>query len=277
LKNGDSTLTAQGKKGRQGHGSKQEKSKSNVTCKNCGKSGHTKPDCYSKGGGKEGQGPRQKKKKKKVKKLEESTAVAKSEDDELFTFTCTSDYVALTEVLKFPKDKFSTYMDSGVSDHYCPDHTRFQNYQSLDNCNITTVDGRTLKAVRIGDVCIDLPNGSKQTPALLKDTVYAPDMAFTLISIGCLDQANCSVTIKREMCTIWNSDGCIMGTIPRANGLYCLINAGKGSPTDHANDAAGKMSISEAHHKLGHILHSAIRNAISTGQITGIELMGLEY
>jgi len=41
---------------------------------------------------------------------------------------------------------------------------------------------------------------------------------------------------------------------------------------EHANIATGKMSISEAHCKLGHISHTAIRNAISTGQIIGIEL-----
>ena len=63
-----------------------------------------------------------------------------------------------------------------------------------------------------------------------------------------------------------------MGTIPMANGLYHLADAGRNTSPDHANVAAGKMSISEAHRKLGHISHSAIRNAISTGQITGIEL-----
>jgi hypothetical protein len=254
-----------GKKRRRGHG------KGSVTCENCAKSGHTKPDCYSKGGGKEGQRLRQKKNKKKEKKSE-SVAVAKSEEDELFTFTCTLDYVTLTEVLKLPKDKFGACMDSSVSDHYCPDHTQFQNYRTLDNCDITTVDGRTLKAVGIGGVCIGLPNEFKQTPVLLKDTVYASDMAFTLISIGCLDQANCSVTFQKGTCTIWNPDGYIMGTIPRANRLYHLINAGKGSPMDHANVATGKMSISEAHRKLSHISHSAIWNAILTGQITRIEL-----
>ena len=134
------------------------------------------------------------------------------------------------------------------------------------------MDGQTLKAVRIGDVCIDLPHGSKRTLALLKDTVYAPNMAFTLILIGRLDQANCSVTFQKGMCTTRNPNGCIMGTIPRANGLYRLVNAGKRNPMDHANVAAGTMSISKAHHKLGHISHSAIQNAISTRQITRIDL-----
>ena len=113
LKNADSTLAVHGKKGKRGHKNQGEKLKSSVTCENCRKPGHAKPDCYSKGGGKEGQGWRQKKNKKKEKKSEESVAVAKSEDDELFTFTWTLDYVALTEALKLPKDKFGTGMDSG--------------------------------------------------------------------------------------------------------------------------------------------------------------------
>jgi hypothetical protein len=50
-----------------------------------------------------------------------------------------------------------------------------------------------LKAVGIGDVCIKLPNGSKQTPALLKNAVYAPGMAFTLVSVSRLDKVDCSV------------------------------------------------------------------------------------
>lgn len=51
---------------------------------------------------------------------------------------------------------------------------------------------------------------------------------------------------------------CIMGTIPMANGLYHLVNAGKGTSSNHSNVASGKMSISEAHHKLGHISHATI-------------------
>jgi hypothetical protein len=49
-----------------------------------------------------------------------------------------------------------------------------------------------------------------------------------------------------------------MGTIPMANGLYHLVNAGKGTSSNHSNVASGKMSISEAHHKLGHISHATI-------------------
>src|SRR5882762_4817964 len=36
------------------HGNRGERLKSSVTCENCRKPGHAKPDCYSKSGGKEG-------------------------------------------------------------------------------------------------------------------------------------------------------------------------------------------------------------------------------
>jgi hypothetical protein len=83
-KNGDSALAVHGKKGKKGKYGKGQKSKPNVTCDNCGRDGHTKPDCYLKGGGKEGQGPWQKKSKKGKKKTNETAAVAKTEDQELF-------------------------------------------------------------------------------------------------------------------------------------------------------------------------------------------------
>ena len=63
-----------------------------------------------------------------------------------------------------------------------------------------------------------------------------------------------------------------MATIPRADGLYCLIDPYKVNQTAHANVAAGKMSISEAHCKLGHISHTAIKHAITSGRIARIDL-----
>src|ERR1700692_2259319 len=96
-KSTESGLATHGKKGKKGQerqGKKAGKSKSDESCNNCGKPGHTKLNCYSKGRGKEGQGLRQKKDKKEEKK-DKSATVADQEADELFAFTCTSDYIAL--------------------------------------------------------------------------------------------------------------------------------------------------------------------------------------
>ena len=90
-KTAESALTACTKKTSKPKGRKKDKLKSDVTCKNCDRPGHSKDDFWSKGGGKEGQGPRQK---KKGKTTETVVVAADNEDNELFAFTCTSDYAA---------------------------------------------------------------------------------------------------------------------------------------------------------------------------------------
>ena len=156
-----------------------------------------------KGGGKEGQGPKQNKSKNGEKK-EESAAVAEEKDKEFFTFTCTSDYVAVAETLQILKSRLGACIDSGASQHYCLDCERFMNYQPIEGRDITTADGRTLKAIGMDNVHIKLPNGSKRTKAILKNAVYALDMAFTLISISRLDEANCAVMFNKGMGMVKN-------------------------------------------------------------------------
>ena len=177
------------KKGEPHREKKAQRPEPGVTCKNCNKPGHAKPDCWSKGSGKEGQGPRRSRS-KKGEKAKESAAVAKVDENDLFAFTCTSDYTAEAKALNISNENRRACLDSSASNHYCPDHNKFENYQALTGRYVITADSRRLKAIGIGDVCIELPNKSKQTPSMLKGTVHAPEMAFMLISIGCLDKAS---------------------------------------------------------------------------------------
>ena len=60
-KNAESALAAHGKnpkKGRSHQKKNSENSRSSITCENCTHEGHSKEDCWLKGGGKKGQGPR---------------------------------------------------------------------------------------------------------------------------------------------------------------------------------------------------------------------------
>ena len=123
-----------------------------------------------------------------------------------------------------------------------------------------------------GDVWIELLNGAKRTKTILKEAIHAPDMAFTLISVGQLDDAKCSTTLSGSMCTIHNPSGHTMATIPCANGLYC-VTAPEDSPTvNYASIVMVKLIINEAHQKLGHIAPSAIKYTITKGHITSIQL-----
>ena len=60
------------------------------------------------------------------------------------------------------------------------------------------------------------------------------------------------------MCTIRDPTDNIMATIPHSEGLYCLAAASDMKEIDYANVASVKMTITKAHHKLGHISHTTI-------------------
>ena len=74
------------------------------------------------------------------------------------------------------------------------------------------------------------------------------------------------------MCTIKNSTGCTMVTIPCANGLYHITAAVEPPSINYASVVLVKVMISEVHHRLGHITHGAIKYTIVKGQITSIKL-----
>ena len=117
--NTESTLTALSKKqrtGKQCSTKGKEKSMPGATCKNCKITGHTKADCWSKGGGKEGQGPRGQNSKKGEKKPETAAAVEVTGNvDEIFAFTCTSDYIEVTNALNVPKFQLGACIISSTS------------------------------------------------------------------------------------------------------------------------------------------------------------------
>ena len=183
-----------------------------------------------------------------------------------------SNYVEVTSALNIPKSRLGACINSGTSRHYSPNRNAFINYCPINNTTITTANGCKLKALRKGDVRIELPNGTKCTKTILKEAIHAHDMAFTLISVGQLDDAKCSATFSGGMCTIRNPSGHTMVTIPCANGLYC-VTAPEDPPTvNYMSIVMVKLTISEAHRKLSHIAPSAIKYAITKGHITGIQL-----
>ena len=170
-----------------------------------------------------------------------------------------------------PKSRLGTCIDRGASQVYSPDRSNFANYKPIDR-SITTADGNQLKAVGMGDLEVDLPNGSKTTKMMFKNAVHAPEMAFTLISVSRLDKAGYQVAFKKGMCTILNQKAQVIATIPHSDGLYRVLASKSSKDGGYAAAASRKMSISEAHRKLGHISCGAITHAVSKGYILGIEL-----
>jgi len=99
----------------------------------------------------------------------------------------------------------------------------------------------------MGDLHLDLPNGSKQTKTTFKNAIHTPDMAFTLLSISRLDKADHKVIFHKQMCTIKNPKGHTIATIPHSKGLYHVLTS-KETKSTHA--AAIKMNINHFWHQV---------------------------
>ena len=68
---------------------------------------------------------------------------------------------------------------------------------------------------------ISVPKYGEITPITLTDTLHAPEIALTIISIHCIAQASYLVSFKGEHCKIKDKKGEIIGDIlANKNGLY---------------------------------------------------------
>jgi hypothetical protein len=108
-----------------------------------------------------------------------------------------------------------------VSQHISPFRQCFITYCAISPCPITTADKRTFYAVGIGDLRIEVPNGPRSTQILLKDTLHAPDIGLTVVSIGWITSSGHSVAFKGNKCQIKNQNDVIIGRIPiSVNRIY---------------------------------------------------------
>ena len=98
----------------------------------------------------------------------------------------------------------STIIDSGTSSHFSPDKNKFINYHEIMTEPVKAADGGFFSATEKGDLKIKLPKcpGHKPVTITLQGVYYSPTIAFTLISVSCLDHAGCSVLFENGACII---------------------------------------------------------------------------
>ena len=277
------TSKTKGEKGKgKNKSAKSSKDEKQCTNTNCGRTGHTIDQCWEEGGGKAGQAPDWWKKKTKGKKASANVAEGKSSEkdepenyamaafilpDDPEALVCTSDF--RSEAHAIPNHSESI-VDSGASRHFSPDRSKFVNYEEFINSEpIRAADGRTFSALGKGDLKIYLPNGNqKPTPITLKNVLYSPHMAFTLISVSCVDRAGFSLFIKGGNCIIRSPTSKIIGTIPENRGLYRIAD----TSAHTANVAVKQISINELHRRMGHVNHEDLRQMVEKRMVTGINL-----
>ena len=250
----------------------------NVECFNCHKKGHYKSECWAKGGGNEGNGPKQGKgTKEDAAPAEEKTeleAWAAIEDvQEPIDEPQPNDAAAAAGSIPVRTEQASPctmteLYDSGASRHMSPFHDGFVLYKEIALHAIMAADKRVFYMIGTRDLEIEVPHGKSSTTVILKDVLHAPKMGTTIVSVNRIMKAGYVVTFKDNTCQIQNQSDKIIGIIPVSqNGLYKVEQVYAAATPDKCVDLA------MLHCCLAHIAPDAIQKMVKTGAIEGIKLV----
>ena len=86
----------------------------------------------------------------------------------------------------------------GTLGHMSPNKHRFTTFKEITPHAINAADKTVFKATGVGNMRIGIPNGKTTMHVTLKNVLYCPDLAFTLISLMRCDVAGYSVLLKNQ-------------------------------------------------------------------------------
>jgi len=160
--------------------------------------------------------------------------------------------------------------DSGASDHISSNREAFTNFKSIPLHPISIADNRILRAVGKGDITISIPNGKLSTQIILRNVLYSPDIAFTLISLSKADKGGYSTLIKNgKMELLDRKTDQTIGQVSQINGIWRFDQADEAG---NQSTALVAMTLHDLHRSMAHVSSAALLKLVKENKITGIEL-----
>jgi transposase InsO family protein len=235
--------------------------KSDVKCFNCNKKGHMKADCWSKGGGKEGQGP---KRGKGGGSRGKSNQAQENVNETLKDVS----YMARTEDTISKSD---WVLDSGTTSHICPNRDTFASIEPM-NGTIGGVGTQPAKVLGRGAVILKFKLNKGTIRHTLANVLYVPDAPNCLLSVRRIDESGGHVVFRQGGCTLYHKGGGIIGTGKLQGSLYNL-DAEVLQDTEKSNLAAHtKLSWDEWHRRYGHIGMTSLETLAKGKLVKGLEI-----
>lgn len=225
-------------------------------CKNCHKPGHLANDCWSKGGGKAGQGPRQ-------KRYANHTAKTKPKNHKGVVLNMRKDDDAGQSY------KRSWILDSGATDHITPRTSLIQDYTKAEG-TMSGADGSKMPISGTGSIMIA---GTEITEAY-----HVPTAQHNLLSVGKLTDKGAVITFAKSTGTVSYRDTVLFTAHKTTEGLYSVkLSSSDKADKDHKTLSITKpqeLSYEDWHHIMGH-LHPKGLTQLAT-QAEGIILTGTQ-
>ena len=159
--------------------------------------------------------------------------------------------------------------NSGTTRHISPYRDLFDNYVKIPQKSLSAVNKRKFAAIGKGDMVIEVPNGIDALKLQLTKVLYSPEVGYTLVSIGRLDQCGYTTTFSSSTCTIRDGDGAEIGQIPRSEkGVYKVIH----DNDELANAATETLTWTELHRRMGHISPGVAKKLAENGLMAGVRV-----
>jgi len=92
--------------------------------------------------------------------------------------------------------------DSGCSKHITPYRVDIENFVEIPQKTFQAANKQSFKVVGKGELVIDILNGVDSSQLWLTEVLYSPEVGYTLVSVGRLDENGFSVTFGNGKCTI---------------------------------------------------------------------------
>lgn len=157
--------------------------------------------------------------------------------------------------------------DSGTTKHISPYKSNFTSIQAIPPGNLCAANKHKFSAVGIGELTIDVPNGVNSLKLELHKVLYLPEVGYTLISIGRLDDQGFTMTFGNKKCIIKGPDGDQVAEIPKdSKGLYCLEH------DKSANATVEQILLDQFHRHMGHISPVLAKKLVKDKFVTGVQL-----
>ena len=165
-------------------------------------------------------------------------------------------------------DGIAELYDSGCTNHISPYRDRFVNFQRTLPRAFRAANKQSFSTIGKGDLIVDVPDGNNFTQLRLTDVQYSPNVAYTLVSIGRLDEEGFTATFGQGKCVLRGPDGEKLGEVQRSARKSYKVEHEDGT----ANAAEEILTIEKLHRRMGHASIQVIRDLVAKGMVTGLRL-----
>ena len=238
----------------------QASSKTSSKCENCNRLGHTKVQCWGKGGGREGQYPEWWRGKKDSRTSNSVNAVTETPIVWAYGSSGQPDI---------------WFADSAATVHVSPNREDFTSYHKYDsNRSIKAFGNNTVDGVGEGDVLADLEHKGKTTRIQLTRVMHVPAAESKILSLRVLDQKGFESRIIGGRVRILRNEEIL--TEASVGGDLYEVKMKIIPPRDNIMAAvkrdASVTDLATWHRRLGHLGDSMLKKLVNSGIVKGMDV-----